>query len=200
MELDRRRYEIELGKGVAQDEAGKKNIEGLKRELHQREIEIFAARVERYPMDAGLKYELAMRYIKSKDYKKAIPLLQQATVDQRREAKVRVALGKCFVAEKQVKLGRYQLEKAIEKLNPHDDPELYCEANYILGRLCEDANDIDKAEKCYSDVLSVNYELQGRSCATRTAAKRDRRVVAARTSTRRERASRKRFIDGRAAV
>ena len=160
VELDRRRHEIELGKSIAKDEAGKKNIEALKRELHQREIEIFSGRVERYPMDAGLKYELAMRYIKSKDYKKAIPLLQQATVDQRREAKVRVALGKCFVAEKQVKLGRYQLEKSIEKLNPHDDPELYCEANYILGRLCEDAHDTEKAEKGYSDVLSVNYDYK----------------------------------------
>jgi tetratricopeptide (TPR) repeat protein len=160
VELDRRRYEIELGRNVATDEAGKKNIEGLKRELHQREIEIFSARVERYPMDAGLKYDLAMRYIKSKDFKKAIPLLQQATVDQRREAKVRVALGKCFIAEKQIKLGRYQLEKSIEKLNPHDDPDLYCEASYILGRLCEDANDIEKAEKCYSDVLSVNYDYK----------------------------------------
>lgn len=160
VELDRRKYEIELGKSLAKDEAAKKNIEALKRELHQREIEILSGRVERYPMDAGLKYELALRYIKSKDYKKAIPLLQQATVDQRREAKVRVALGKCFVAEKQVKLGRYQLEKAIEKLNPHDDPELYCEANYIVGRLCEDAHDTDKAEKCYSDVLSVNYDYK----------------------------------------
>jgi tetratricopeptide (TPR) repeat protein len=160
VELDRRRYEIELGRNVVKDEAGKKNVEALKRELHQREIEIFSARVERYPMDAGLKYELALRYIKSKDYKKAIPLLQQATVDQRREAKVRVALGKCFIAEKQVKLGRYQLEKSIEKLNPHDEPDLYCEANYIVGRLCEDAHDTEKAEKCYSDVLSVNYDYK----------------------------------------
>ena len=108
----------------------------------------------------GSKYDLAMRLCKSKEYKKAIPLLQQATVDQRREAKVRVALGKCFIAEKQVKLGRYQLEKSIEKLNPHDDAELYCEANYIVGRLCEDAHDKEKAEKCYSDVLSVNYDYK----------------------------------------
>jgi tetratricopeptide (TPR) repeat protein len=160
VELDRRRHEIDLAKSFVKDEAGKKNMEALKRELHQREIEVFAGRVERYPMDANLKYELAVRYMKSKDYKKAIPLLQQATVDQRRESKVRVALGKCFIAEKQVKLGRYQFEKAIEKLNPHDDPPLYCEANYILARLCEDASDLEKAEKCFSDVLSVDYNYK----------------------------------------
>ncbi len=145
---------------MAKDEAGKKNLEALKRELHQREIEVLSSRVERYPMDANLKYELATRYMKSKENKKAIPLLQQATVDQRREPQVRVALGKCFIAEKQLKLGRYQFEKAAEKISPHDNGPLYCEAHYILGRLCEDAGDLDKAETAYSDVLSVDYSYK----------------------------------------
>jgi tetratricopeptide (TPR) repeat protein len=160
VELERRRHEIELARSLAKDEAGKRNMDALKRELHQREIEILSTRVERYPMDAGLKYELAMRHMKSKEYKKAIPLLQQATVDQRREARVRVALGKCFIAEKQAKLARYQFEKSAEKMNAHDDPQLYCEAHYILGRLCEDEDDRDKAEKHYSDVLSVDYNFK----------------------------------------
>jgi len=159
-ELERRRHEIDLGRQLAKDEQGNKNVEALKRELHQREIEILSSRVERYPMDASLKYELAIRYMKSKEYKKAIPHLQGATVDQRREPQVRVALGKCFIAEKQLKLGRYQFEKAVEKLSPHDDAEIYCEAHYILGRLCEDAHDTDKAEKAYSNVLSVNYSYK----------------------------------------
>ena len=111
-------------------------------------------------MDASLKYDLATRYMKSKDYKKAIPLLQQATVDQHREAQVRVALGKCFIAEKQLKLGRYQFEKAVEKVNPHDNAELYCEAHYILGRLYEDEGELDRAETSYSDVLSVDYDYK----------------------------------------
>jgi tetratricopeptide (TPR) repeat protein len=160
VELERRRHEIELGRAIVKDEAGKRNIEALKRELHQREIEILTTRVERYPMDAGLKYDLATRLMKSKDFKKAIPLLQQATVDQRREAKVRVALGKCFIAEKQIKLALYQFEKSVEKINAHDDPELYCEAHYILGRLCEDEGDPEKAEKHFSDVLSVDYSFK----------------------------------------
>lgn len=160
VELERRRHEIELARSLAKDEAAKKNLEALKRELHQREIEILSSRVERYPMDANLKYELATRYMKSKETKKAIPLLQQATVDQRREPQVRVALGKCFIAEKQLKLARYQFEKAVEKINAHDNAVLYCEAHYILARLCEDGGDSDKAETSYSDVLSVDYSYK----------------------------------------
>jgi Tfp pilus assembly protein PilF len=98
--------------------------------------------------------------MKSKETKKAIPLLQQATVDQRREPQVRVALGKCFIAEKQLKLARYQFEKAVEKINAHDNAVLYCEAHYILARLCEDGGDSDKAETSYSDVLSVDYSYK----------------------------------------
>ena len=65
-----------------------------------------------------------------------------------------------MVSEKQIKLALYQFEKSVEKINAHDDPELYCEAHYILGRLCEDEGDQDKAEKHFSDVLSVNYSFK----------------------------------------
>jgi tetratricopeptide (TPR) repeat protein len=165
-DLARLRYEIELGKSVAaQDEAGQKNIARLKRELLLREIEVYSSRTERYPNDSRFKHELGKRYMQLKEYKKAIPYLQQATVDQRREAEVRVLLAKCLLGERQTKIARSQLEKAVEKLNPHDERETYCEAHYILGRLCEDAGDRDDAEHHYSEVLSVDYsykDTQGR--------------------------------------
>lgn len=152
------RHQLELAKAVtAQDEAGQKRILTLKRELLLREIEVYSSRIERYPNDARFKYELGKRYIQTKEYKKAIPLLQQATVDQRRAASCQVLLAKCFLAERQPKLARAQLERAVEKLNPHDEPDTYCEAHYILARLCEDAGDRDDAEHHYSEVLSVDY-------------------------------------------
>src|SRR5580700_3076387 len=152
------RQQIEKAKSIAaDDEAGQKRIASLKRELLLREIEVFSSRIERYPNDARFKYELGKRFIQTKEYKKAIPLLQQATVDQRRAASCQVLLAKCFLAEKQTKLARGQLERAVEKLNPHDEPETFCEAHYILARLCEDAGDRDDAEHHYGEVLSVNY-------------------------------------------
>jgi tetratricopeptide (TPR) repeat protein len=152
------RHQIELGKAVVSpDEAGQKRIASLKRELLLREIEVYSSRTERYPNDARFKHELGKRYMQLKEFKKAIPFLQQATVDQRREAEVRVLLAKCLLGERQHKIARSQLEKAVEKLNPHDNPETYCEAHYILARLCEDAGDRDDAEHHYSEVLSVDY-------------------------------------------
>jgi tetratricopeptide (TPR) repeat protein len=152
------RYQLEQAKSIAaDDEAGQKRIGSLKRELLLREIEVYSSRIERYPNDARFKFELGKRYMQVKEYKKAIPLLQQATVDQRRAPSAQVLLAKSFLAEKQPNLARGQLERACEKLNPHDDRDTYCEAHYILGRLCEDAGDRDDAEHNYGEVLSVDY-------------------------------------------
>jgi tetratricopeptide (TPR) repeat protein len=152
------RYQIELAKSMAaDDEAGQKRKATLKRELLLREIEVYLSRIERYPNDARFKHELGKRYMQIKEYKKAIPLLQQALVDQRRAPAVHVLLAKSFLAEKQPKLARSNLEKACEKLNPHDDRDTFCEAHYVLGRLCEEAGDRDDAEHHYGEVLSVDY-------------------------------------------
>jgi tetratricopeptide (TPR) repeat protein len=155
------RYQLEQAKSVAaQDEAGQKRIASLKRELLLREIEVYSSRIERYPNDARFKHELGKRFMQIKEYKKAIPLLQQATVDERRAPAVLVLLAKCFVAEKQNKLARAQLDRAVEKLNPHDERDTYCEAHYILARLCEEAGDLDDAEAHYGQVLSVDYSYK----------------------------------------
>lgn len=157
-DLRRMKYELELARAAAtKDESVQKQVDAMKRELHLREIEILVSRIERYPNNANYKYELATKYMKSTEYKKAIPLLQQATADSRREAEVLVALGKCFLAEKNNGLARRQFEKAVQKANPQENSELFCEANYILGRLCEQVGERDKAETHYNEVLSVNY-------------------------------------------
>jgi tetratricopeptide (TPR) repeat protein len=160
-DLARLAHNLDLAKsGSADDESARKMVESLKREMHLRQIEVFSSRVERYPMDAGIKYQLAEKHMHVKDYKKAIPLLQQATADIRHEAKVRVALGKCFIAEKQNPLARYQFEKAVEKLNPHDNADLFCDARYYLGRLYDEFKDREKAEEQYNQVLSVDYNFK----------------------------------------
>jgi tetratricopeptide (TPR) repeat protein len=157
-DLERMRVELELAKtAAAKDPSAQANVDALKRELHLREIEVYSSLVERYPMDANNKYELAQRYLKSKDYKKAIPLLQKATADTRRAGEVLVALGRCFLEERQFPLARHQYEKAIEKLNPHDHAEDFCEAHYALARLFERSGERETAETHYNEVLGVDY-------------------------------------------
>lgn len=143
------------------DEAARRNASALKRELREREITDFSRRVERYPKDNRLKFELATRFMRTKDrWKKAIPLLQQITNDNRLAAEARVALAKCFIEDKNRSLARHQLEAAVPKINSHDKAELYTDAHYLLARLCEDAGERDKAEHHYNEVLGVDYEYK----------------------------------------
>ena len=156
-ELEQLRYNFELAKEAARsnkdDEAARKTAAGLHKELWQREVEIFQSRIERYPKDSHLKFELAKRFIQAKQFPKAIPLLQQCTADKRLECDVLVLLGECFINAKNEKLGRRQLEKAVEIVNPIERTDLFKKAHYVLGRLCEKAGERDQAENQYNEVI-----------------------------------------------
>lgn len=164
VELDMVRKNVQIAKEVAvrqkDDESAKQNSFDLQKELREREIEVFTRRVERYPADLKLKHELALRLMASARHALAIPLLQQASKDIRLEAQVLVSLGKCFLAQKQNQLATRQLEKAIEKLNPHEQPDPFKECHYLLGRLAEANKDLSKAEKHYLEVLAVDYSYK----------------------------------------
>jgi tetratricopeptide (TPR) repeat protein len=164
VELDMLRHNLELAKDAAQknpgDETAKRNRVALARELIQREIEVFSARVERYPKDMAIKYELAKRYMRLQKWGQAIPLLQQASSDPRHEAEVLVALGECFLSEKKTPLAKRQFEKVLPKLNPHDHVDLVKKSRYVLGRLAEDAGDTALAEEHYNEILAIDYEYR----------------------------------------
>ncbi|MGE3316307.1 MAG: tetratricopeptide repeat protein [Planctomycetaceae bacterium] len=160
-ELEQMRQQVKSAMEHARtDPVANKNYHDWKSELRKREIEVFSSRVERYPKDSSWKYKLATQYIKLKEYKKAIPLLQQSTADERIKGDALVALGGCFLADNNKLLARRQYETAIQVINPHDRTELFVEAQYALARLHEDAGDIPKAAEHYTEVLGLNYEYK----------------------------------------
>lgn len=151
---------VELARANPDDETARQNATALAQELVQREIEVFSSRVERYPKDSRLKLDLAKRYMRVKRWGQAIPLLQQASADQRIESEVLVNLGKCFLQDNKKELGKRQFEKAIPTINVHDQPELFKEAHYLMGRLCEESGQREQAENHYSDILAIDYSYK----------------------------------------
>lgn len=164
VELVRMRQELERVKEGAQSDAGdesaREQAATLAKHLIRREIEVFSDRVKRYPKDTRLKYDLAQRLMRVKQWGQAIPLLQQASVDSRLEANVLVALGKCFLHDKRRELAQRQFERATEKIDAHDHPELFKESHYMLGRLYQEAGRRQDAEHAYNEVLAVDYEFR----------------------------------------
>ena len=147
---------ITMKKGVF----AKDNAIALRDELIKQEITILNSRIETYPRDSKLKFDLAKLLCQIKQHEKAIPLLQKASADQRLTADVGVLLGKCFIAVKKHTLAVSSLSKAIPAINTHDRPELFCDAHYLLGQLMEAKKDYAKAEEHFNEVIGIDYEYR----------------------------------------
>jgi len=138
----------------------KKQVTLISKALIKREIDVFTKRVERYPADMRIKYELAQRFIRLKKWSPAISLLQQSVKDTRISSDALVALGKCFFADGKKELAKRQFEKALPKLSADEKPDIYKEAHYLLARLYEESKEIEKADDHYSEILAVDYDYR----------------------------------------
>lgn len=143
-----------------EDPEAKKQVTLISKALIKKEIEVFTKRVERYPADMRIKYELAQRFIRLKKWSSAIPLLQQSVKDTRISSDALVALGKCFFADGKKELAKRQFEKALPKLSPDEKEDIYKEAHYLLGRLYQEAKQNAKAADHYSEILAVDYDYR----------------------------------------
>lgn len=159
--LDRMRKNIDIAKsrGVDSEEAAEQ-IKDLKKELLLREMEMLRGRVERYPGDLRIKFRLAECFMSEAKFAEAIPLFQQASRDSRIEPKCLAFLGRCFIQEKKYALAKRQFQKAVPKIDVHEQEDLFLEVHYWLGRLSESASDNDGAEEHYGEVLAVQYEYR----------------------------------------
>lgn len=164
VELDILRKDLALAKEEAladtEDKFAKRKYQEIKAGLLKREIEIFESRMESYPQDMALKYELAMRYMQDKRHQSAIPLFQKSRGDNRRKVPSLLNLGKCFIAEKQFALARRQFEQAIPECNPDSDLEIFLDLHYFTGRVCEELKDKEAAIKNYQTVLEYDYDYK----------------------------------------
>ncbi len=143
-------------KNPDKDRLKQKAVE-LQTELMAREIEYFAPRIERHPNDMKMRYEMAERYRKTKQYTKAIPLYQQASADSRLKEDALVWLGECFAKDGKLDLGRRQFERALEGMSGQDKPDAFKRAHYWLGRVYEKSGKPEQAETHYTEILSVDY-------------------------------------------
>lgn len=150
----------EAANADAENTQARKNAKKLAIELIQREIEVLSSRVDRYPADVKMKFELAQRFMRVQKYPQAIPLLQRAVADARIEADVLVAMGKCFIAEKKNAIALRNLVKAVDLIDPGTQPKQAAEVHYLLGRLYDEAKETEKAIDHYNDVVLIDYEYR----------------------------------------
>lgn len=164
IELDMLRRNFALAReAAAKDEANTQaaeNAKALDRELVLREIDVFSRRIQRYPGNTKMKFDLGERLMRVKKYAQSIPLFQAAVSDPRVASEALVNLGECFLHEKQNKLAFRQFEKALPTINVNDHPDVYKRCHYVLGRLNEQDGNTEQAEHHYSEILAVDYDYK----------------------------------------
>lgn len=142
-----------------------KNLYGKFRgELLQRELEIYAARAERYPTNLGFKYEVGTRLKKTGKPREAIPYLQQALGDNRRKGEVLLLLGECFQSLKplQAKLAMNNYMAAVEAISDMEI-DLKKMALYRTGVMALFQKDLERAESYLTTLAGMDFAYSGSS-------------------------------------
>jgi len=139
--------------------------EGRMEEAEQVELEknqfVFddlAARVERYPNDLHLRFELGEQYYMYGYYDDAIQHLQLAQKSPKDRLEALYTLAMCFLGKDQRDMAVMQLETARDQMPQMND--LKKKVVYQLGRCAEEAGDIDKAYAYYKDVYSSDVTFE----------------------------------------
>ncbi len=132
--------------------------EQMKADRDQFVFDDLAARVERYPNDLHLRYELGVQYYTYEYYDEALEHLQLAQKSPKDRLWALYYLAMCFLAKDQLDMGVMQLETARDAIPTMDD--LKKKVVYQLGLCAEAAGDLDKAYQYYKDVYSTDVGFE----------------------------------------
>lgn len=149
-------FEAKIEERKAADDAA--GAENLATEMNQFIFDDLVSRVQRYPNDLKLRYELGLQYFKYDYFDDAIGQLQLAQRSPKERVEALYYLAKCFAKKGQRDMAVMQLETANEQLPIMDD--LKKKIVFELGVMAEQAGDIEKAFGFYKDVYGadIGYE------------------------------------------
>lgn len=124
--------------------------EKLESEREQFAFDDLVERVERYPNDLHLRYELGMKYFDYQHYEDAIQQFQIAQRSPKDRVEALFYLGLCFKAKGQYDMAQMQLEEALKLLPTMNDQRK--EVLYALGELAESTNDPEGAAERFKEI------------------------------------------------
>jgi len=126
--------------------------------MNQFVFDDLASRVQRYPNDLRLRFELGLQYFKYEYFDDAIGQLQLAQRSPKERVESLYYLAQCFIKKGQRDMAVMQLETANEQLPIMDD--LKKKIVFALGDLAEQSGDIEKAFGYYKDVYGADIGFE----------------------------------------
>ena len=161
-QVRRMRSQLLLLKKQGEENGGPKveaEFKELKLKLAAKELEVYQARVERYPTNFGFKYDLAIRFQMLGRYNEAIGEFQQAQKDPRFKGRSLLALGQCFQHIKQYNLAMRHFEQANEEI-PDRDVENKKLTLYRAGKLALFLKDLEVAERYLTTLAGLDFSYR----------------------------------------
>lgn len=132
--------------------------EHLRKQLKS-EIRIFQERLQQYPTDLRIKYELGVRLFQARLYDDAIPLLQEARSEPKMRFHCMLYIGRCFFEKGFNGQATDVLREAIGSYEIPDD-KLGKELHYWMGRSLEADGVVEDALKTYGQLIQWEYNYR----------------------------------------
>jgi tetratricopeptide (TPR) repeat protein len=132
--------------------------EALEQEKRKFVFDDLVARVEKYPNDLRLRYELGVQYFQQERYDDAIQQLQLAQRSAKERTDAVYYLARAFRAKGQNDIALMQLETAKELLPQMDENRK--KVLFELGEVYEATGSTEKAFACYREVYSADIAYQ----------------------------------------
>jgi len=124
--------------------------------LNAAETEHYRLCVEHYPTDLAMKYEYAVRLMRSKQYNEAIPLFQDAQKDPRHKIPAMDKIGYCFFMKGWYVDAVDVFQRAIESYEIKDDA-IAKDLRYNLARAYEEQGESEKALDIYRKIAQLDF-------------------------------------------
>ena len=132
--------------------------DNLQLERSQFVFDDLVSRVERYPNDLRLRFELGQQYFTYEAYDDAIQQFQLAQKSPKDRNEALCYLARCFRAKGQRDMAVMQLETALSQLLIMDD--LRKQVLFELGEIAEENGDIEKAFKYYQEIYGSDISYR----------------------------------------
>ena len=128
--------------------------QALTDERNQFVFDDLVSRVERYPNDLHLRYELGQQYLMYEAYDDAIQQFQLSQRAPKERTASLYGLASCFRQKGQRDMAVMQLETALDQLQVMDDMKKA--VLFDLGEIAEETGDVERAFKLYKEVYGAD--------------------------------------------
>lgn len=141
------------------DQAVKKRLGALMKQLACVELDHYQSCVENYPTDLRMRYEYGIRLLRDKKYDEAIPMFQESQREPRRRMQSLDKMAVCFFMKGWYGDAIDIFTRAIESYEVQDDA-IAKELRYNLARSYEQDGNTEKATEIYRGIAQLDFSYK----------------------------------------